>query len=130
VDKKESGKASQFMRIVKDNLQVYYSNCAMVSTTPMDLNIYLGRFVPTQNDKGEQVLAELYEQQVVLTFEQARNLARGLVQTLQMLDSARENVVNQGPNTSTNVSQSVVQKSPVSKPTPGLIKEDLELEID
>jgi hypothetical protein len=71
-------------RVMSNQLAIYYSNCAMVATSPRDVSLFFGRLVPTSDEKGGQTLAELYERQIYMTFEQAEDLARMLIQTAQM----------------------------------------------
>ncbi len=69
-------------RVLARDISVYYSNCAMVATTPRDISMFFGRLVPATDDKGGQTLAELYERQIYMTLEQAEDLARMLTQTV------------------------------------------------
>jgi hypothetical protein len=69
-------------RVLARDISVYYSNCAMVATTPRDISMFFGRLVPTSDEKGGQTLAELYERQIYMTIEQAEDLAKMLTQTV------------------------------------------------
>ena len=69
-------------RVLARDISVYYSNCAMVATTPRDISMFFGRLVPASDEKGGQTLAELYERQIYMTLEQAEDLARMLTQTV------------------------------------------------
>jgi len=69
-------------RVLARDISVYYSNCAMVATTPRDISMFFGRLVPATDDKGGQTLAELYERQIYMTLEQAEDLAKMLTQTV------------------------------------------------
>ncbi len=71
-------------RMMSNQMAIYYCNCAMVAASPRDISLFFGRLIPTADDKGNQSLAELYERQIYMTFEQAEDLARMLVQTAQM----------------------------------------------
>ncbi len=77
-------------RIMSTQMGIYYSNCAMVGTSPRDISIYFGRFVPRNDEKGRQQLAELFERQIYMTLEQAEDLARTLAQSIQMYKARRE----------------------------------------
>lgn len=77
-------------RIMSNQLATYYSNCAMIATSPRDISLYFGRLAPVQDNKGAQTLAELYEQQIYMTVEQAEDLARMLTQTVQVYKSQRQ----------------------------------------
>jgi hypothetical protein len=76
-------------RMMSQQMAIYYSNCALVATSPRDISLFFGRFVPVP-DKGSQGLGELYERQIYMTVEQAEDLARMLTQTVQMYKSRRE----------------------------------------
>ena len=56
-------------RIMSGQMAIYYTNCTMLGTSPKDVSVFFGRYTPTANEKGEQVLAELYERQVYMTIE-------------------------------------------------------------
>jgi hypothetical protein len=73
-------------RMMSQQMAIYYSNCAMVATSPRDISLFFGRFVPVP-DKGSQGLGELYERQIYMTIEQAEDLARMLTQTVRMYRS-------------------------------------------
>jgi len=73
-------------RLMSRQLSVYYSNCVMAATSPRDISLYFGRYVPTPDDKGGQQLSELYERQIYMTIEQAKDLARMLNQTIMDLE--------------------------------------------
>jgi hypothetical protein len=70
-------------RMMSNQMAIYYSNCAMVATSPRDISLFFGRFVPIP-EKGSQGLGDLYERQIYMTVEQAEDLARMLTQTVQM----------------------------------------------
>jgi hypothetical protein len=78
-------------RMMSNQMAIYYSNCAMIATSPRDISLFFGRLAPVQDDKGAQTLAELYERQIYMTVEQAEDLARMLTQTVQMYRSQRQN---------------------------------------
>lgn len=82
-------------RIMSRQMAIYYSNCAMVATSPKDLAILFGRYVPANDDKGQQSMAELYERQVYMTMEQAEELARTLTQTVQMMKQRQQQTEQQ-----------------------------------
>jgi hypothetical protein len=75
-------------RMMSQQMAIYYSNCALVATSPRDISLFFGRFVPVP-DKGSQGLGELYERQIYMTVEQAEDLARMLTQTVRMYRSRR-----------------------------------------
>jgi Protein of unknown function (DUF3467) len=75
-------------RMMSQQMGIYYSNCVMVATSPRDISLFFGRFVPVPN-KGAQGLGEMYERQIYMTVEQAEDLARMLTQTVQMYKSRR-----------------------------------------
>lgn len=76
-------------RLMSRQMAVYYSNCVMAATSPRDISLYFGRYVPSADEKGGQQLAELYERQIYMTVEQARDLARMLNQTIVTLEKGR-----------------------------------------
>lgn len=80
---------NQPARIVKDDISVYYSNCAMVGTSPVDLCVYFGRFGQTTDNNQQPLMAEIYEKQIYMTVDQARRLAAVLSQTLQSIDASQ-----------------------------------------
>jgi len=67
------------------DISIYYANCAMAATSPRDVSLYFGRYVPATDEGGGQRLAELYERQIYMTVEQADDLAKILTQTVQAL---------------------------------------------
>jgi hypothetical protein len=71
-------------RAMSRQMAVHYANCAMVATSPRDISLFFGRYVPGTDDKGEQKLVELYETQVYMTVDQAEDLAKILTQTVNM----------------------------------------------
>ena len=76
-------------KMMSNQLAVYYTNCAMVATSPRDISLFFGRYVPTSDEKGSQKLVELYERQIYMTVEQAEDLARILAQTVEMIKARR-----------------------------------------
>jgi hypothetical protein len=72
-------------RMMSQQMSIYYSNCAMVATSPRDLSLYFGRYVPGSNEKGEQAMVELYEHQIYMTMGQVEDLVRILTQTLEAI---------------------------------------------
>jgi hypothetical protein len=76
-------------RLMSKQMSIYYTNCSMAATSPRDISLFFGRLVPTADDKGNQSLAELYEHQIYMTFEQAEDLARMLIQTTQIARARR-----------------------------------------
>ncbi len=133
--------ANQPIRMVKDNVTVYYSNCAMVSMSPVDMALYFGRYSPMNKESGEQVLAEVYDKQIILTYDQARNLAAGIAQTLHAWDSARAAAVAavapqvaqtpQPKHVTPTDNRPLVDVAPQEVPQRRMLtKEDLELEVD
>lgn len=89
----ESGKTApveqpgQLPRIMSRQMAIYYSNCAMVATTPKDISLIFGRYVPANNQQGEQTMAELYERHIYMTVEQAEELKNTLTRTLEVIKS-------------------------------------------
>ncbi len=77
-------------RLMSRQMSVYYANCVMVATSPRDISLYFGRYVPTSDEQGGQQLAELYERQIYMTVEQAEDLAKILNQTIQTIKRKRE----------------------------------------
>jgi hypothetical protein len=72
-------------RMMSERMSIYYSNTAMVATSPRDISLFFGRYVPASNAKGEQSMVELYEQQIYMTLGQAEDLVRILSQTLEAM---------------------------------------------
>ena len=71
------------VRLMSKDLNVYYSNCAMIAVSPQEISLFYGRYVPTSDDKGSRALAELYERQIYMTFEQAEQIVKLISQTLE-----------------------------------------------
>ncbi len=67
----------------------YYSNCAMVEATAFDLSILFGKLRSKIDEKGQQVLMEIYEKQIYLSHIQAAALHRALGQSLQSVAKAQ-----------------------------------------
>ncbi|MGB6068021.1 MAG: DUF3467 domain-containing protein [Desulfomonilaceae bacterium] len=83
-------------RMMSNQMGIYYSNCAMVATSPRDISLFFGRFVPVSGDKGAQSLGELYERQIYMTVEQAEDLVKMLTRTLEAFRS-RKQVMGEPP---------------------------------
>lgn len=77
-------------RIMSRQMHIYYANCAMVATSPKDVAVMFGRYVPTSEEGGGQRMAELYERQIYMTLEQADELARALTRTVEIMKSRRK----------------------------------------
>jgi hypothetical protein len=77
----------QLPRIMSRQMAIYYSNCAMVATTPKDISLIFGRYVPANNQQGDQTMAELYERHIYMTVEQAQELNNTLTRTLEVIKS-------------------------------------------
>jgi hypothetical protein len=76
-------------RVMSRQMSVQYANCAMVATSPRDISLFFGRYVPGADEKGSQKLVELYETQIYMTLAQAEDLARILSQTVTMIKSGK-----------------------------------------
>lgn len=79
-------------RVMSNQMGIYYCNCAMIATSPKDVALFFGRYIPGSNEKGEQTLTELYERQVYMTVEQAEELASTLTRTVEAMKSRRAGV--------------------------------------
>ena len=77
-------------RAMSRQMAVHYANCAMVATSPRDISLFFGRYVPGTDEKGEQKLVELYETQIYMTVSQAEDLARILTQTVDMFKTGKK----------------------------------------
>lgn len=77
-------------RAMSRQMAVHYANCAMVATSPRDISLFFGRYVPGTDDKGKQKLVELYETQIYMTVSQAEDLARILNQTVDMFQTGKK----------------------------------------
>lgn len=122
----------QSMRIVQDKISMYYSNCAMLATTPVDISLYFGRLIPVNKETGEQALAEYYERQIVVTVEQAKKIGHALIQTVQLMEASRNAAVQQAPGTavaSAPQAPAVQHGVPASKSSVSRGNPDLDLEI-
>lgn len=118
------------LRALQDQIQSYYSNCAMLATTPLDISIYFGRLIPVNNEKGEQGLAEFYERQVIVTVEQAKKIASALMQTVQLMEGRKDQ-----PNQQMQPQPGMPAVKPAPQPTSqklnaALITEDADLELE
>jgi hypothetical protein len=76
-------------RIMSQQMGTYYSNCVMLATSPREISILFGRFIPVGGEAGSQGLAEFYERQIYMTLEQAEDLARILTQTVEAFKSRK-----------------------------------------
>ena len=85
----QQARPTQPVRIVPENIPMYYSNTVMVATTPVDICLYFGRYSQTKNENQESVPSELYERQIYMTMDQARRLAQMLNQTIQAVDAPK-----------------------------------------
>lgn len=72
-------------RRISNQINIYYSNCAMAVCSPRDIAVYFGRYVSARDGNENQHLAELYERQIYMTVEQARDLVRMLNQSIDAL---------------------------------------------
>jgi hypothetical protein len=79
-------------RAMSRQMAVHYANCAMVATSPRDISLFFGRYVPGTDDKGEQKLVELYETQIYMTVGQAEDLAQILTRTVDMFKTGKKPV--------------------------------------
>jgi hypothetical protein len=61
----------------------------MIATSPKDVALFFGRYIPGSNEKGEQTLTELYERQVYMTIEQAEELAMTLTRTVDAMKARK-----------------------------------------
>ncbi len=118
------------LRAVQDQIQSYYSNCAMLSTTPLDISIYFGRLIPINNEKGEQGLAEYYEKQITMTIDQAKKIGSALMQTVQVMEARREQ-----PPQQVRQQPSMAPVRPAPQPAgqklnAALIMDDADLELE
>jgi hypothetical protein len=77
-------------RMMSERMSIYYSNCAMAATSPRDVSVFFGRYVPAKDQSGGQTLVELYEQQVYMTVQQAEDLAALLSRTVEAIKSAKK----------------------------------------
>jgi len=76
-------------RAMSQQMSVQYANCAMVATSPRDISLYFGRYVPTGDAQGGQTLIELYETQIYMTVDQAADLAKILAHTVSMIKTGK-----------------------------------------
>ncbi|MCX5862651.1 MAG: hypothetical protein WCG29_04020 [Desulfomonile sp.] len=82
-------KSSGLERVVSDHIEPYYSGCAMVVSSPVEISLYFGRYVLKGLDRGAPSLAQVYEKQVYMTAEEAEKLAQAILQTARMFKSKR-----------------------------------------
>jgi hypothetical protein len=66
----------------------YYSNCTMVEANPFDISMLFGKIRHKTDEKGQQILMEIYEKQIYLSHLQAMALHRALGQSLQSVSKA------------------------------------------
>jgi hypothetical protein len=110
--------------VIKEGIPVYYTNCAMVSTTPIDLALHFGRYAPRNGPDGEQQLVEVYENQLIMTYEQAANLAKAILQTLQLVENAKT------PTLCGETVQNEAGHSPQAGKAPTKMRDDMDLELE
>jgi hypothetical protein len=118
------------LRAVQDQIQSYYSNCAMLATTPLDISIYFGRLIPVNNEKGEQGLAEYYEKQITVTVDQAKKIAGALMQTVQVMESRKEQPLQQIQPQPTVPAPRPVAPAAGPRLNSAFITDDAELELE
>ncbi len=74
-------------RIVPKGSGVYYSNCALVTSSHRELSVLFGRIGPAEGVTG---LAEVYERHIYMTVEQAIDVARAILMTAQKFQENRK----------------------------------------
>jgi hypothetical protein len=121
----------QRLRAVQEQIQSYYSNCAMLATTPLDISLYFGRLIPVTRETGEQGLAEYYEKQIVVTIEQARKIANALLQTVQSIDASQQQAVSLAqPSIPSGAVPRPVQSGTGNRLSAALITDEADLEFE
>jgi hypothetical protein len=71
-------------------MESYYSNCAVVATSPREISVLFGRYVSVYTEQQGQGAVPVYEKQILMTVEQAEDLVKTLSQAVQDFRSRRE----------------------------------------
>jgi hypothetical protein len=64
-------------------VEAYYSNCAVVATSPRDVSILFGRYLTPAPNAPSTELMPFYEKQIYMTVEQAADLAEALMESVR-----------------------------------------------
>lgn len=54
----------------------YYSSLAIVATSPREISVIFGRYLPMLGPTGEQGIAPVFEKQILMTVEQVEDLVK------------------------------------------------------
>jgi hypothetical protein len=68
----------------REGMESYYSNCAVVASSPREISVLFGRYVTPPPGSGSAELNPVYERQIYMTVEQAEDLAKALVETVRL----------------------------------------------
>jgi hypothetical protein len=68
----------------REGMESYYSNCAVVASSPREISVLFGRYVTPPPGSGSAELNPVYERQIYMTVEQAEDLAKALVETVKL----------------------------------------------
>ena len=68
----------------------YYSSVAMVATSPREISVLFGSYVPAVSQTGEHGAVPVYEKQILMTVEQVEDLVRTLNQAVKDFKTRRE----------------------------------------
>ncbi|MDQ1237939.1 MAG: hypothetical protein QG577_123 [Thermodesulfobacteriota bacterium] len=78
-------------------IDAYYSSVAIVATSPREISVIFGRYVPTFGQAGEQGAVPVYERQILMTVEQVEDLVRTLNQAVQDFKMRRSEIEARRP---------------------------------
>jgi len=76
----------------------YYSSVAIVATSPREISVIFGRYVPTFGQGGEQGATPVFERQILMTVEQVEDLVRTLNQAVQDFKTRRSEMETRRPS--------------------------------
>jgi hypothetical protein len=82
--------AVEAVRQMSREMNVYYSNCAMVGTTHREVSLFFGRLAPGAEGHGRSPMMELYERQVYMTVDQAEDLVQVLLQSIKKFKAQKQ----------------------------------------
>jgi hypothetical protein len=87
LSEKDAPQLNQLPRIVPKGLAVYYSNCALVTSSHRELSVMFGRVGTADGHPG---LAEVYERHIYMTVDQAIDVARAILITAQKFQENKQ----------------------------------------
>jgi hypothetical protein len=75
--------------VPREGMDNYYSNCAVVASSPREISVLFGRYVTPPPGAGPADLTPVYEKQIYMTVEQAEDLAKALIETVKAFNAQK-----------------------------------------